>query len=258
MAKNSSLTAVIASLSAIRWATTLQFTTATDLRSFARSAGIRKETVMQRQINESINIAIMDNEKSAHDWGLNQLAWELYWWVDFFNVAFFKNQPVPVPAISFERTKVTNLGHYVIGRNAFGIKENININRAHLNRPLWDILITLIHEMTHSWQALYGNPSNSWFHNKEFQLKMLEFGIICNSKGYHQGVGDPFVYLLKKHGIVFNQTMEPDGTIKIPPKAKTKGKSKLKKWTCGCTNVRVAVKDFEAKCIKCGNKFEKD
>jgi hypothetical protein len=249
---------VITSLSAIPWATTLPFTTATDLRSFARSAGIRKEAVMQRQPNESINIAIMDNKMSAHDWGLSELAWELYWWVDFFNIAFFKNQPVPVPAISFEKTKVTNLGHYVSGRNAFGIKENININSAHLNRPLWDILTTLIHEMAHSWQTLYGKPSNSWFHNKEFQLKMLEFGIFCNSKGCHQGVGDPFVYLLKKHGIIFNQTVEPDGIIKIPPKAKTKGKSKLKKWTCGCTNVRVAVKDFEAKCLKCGNKFEKD
>jgi len=228
------------SLSAIPWATTLQFTTATDLRSFARSAGIRKGAVMQRQLNE--------------------LARELYWWVDFFNIALFKNQSVPVPAISFEKTRVTNLGHYIIGRNAFGIKENININSAHLNRPLWDILTTLLHEMVHSWQTLYGKPSNSWFHNKEFQLKILEFGIICNSKGCHHGIGDPFVFLLKKHNVIFNHAIEPDpdGVIKIPPIVKPKGNSKLKKWTCGCTNIRVAVKEFEAKCLKCGNKFEKD
>ena len=87
---------------------------------------------------------------------------------------------------------------------------------------------------------------------------MLEFGIICDRKGRHQGVGDPFVYLLKKHGIVFNRAtkLEPDGTLKIPPQANLKGKSKLKKWTCGCTNIRVAVKEFEAKCLKCGKKFE--
>jgi hypothetical protein len=35
-----------------------------------------------------------------------------------------------------------------------------------------------------------------------------------------------------------------------------KGKSKLKKWSCGCTNIRVAVRSLEAKCLKCGNKFE--
>jgi hypothetical protein len=213
---------------------------------------------MQKPLNESINIAIMDNEMSAHDWALSELARELYWWVDFFNITFFKAQPVPVPAISFEKTRVTNLSHYVIGRNAFGIKENININRVHLSRPLWDILTTLVHEMTHSWQATHGRPSNNWFHNKEFQLKMLEFGIICDSKGCHQGVGDPFVYLLKKHGVVFNRMAEPepDGILKLPPKVNLKGKSKLKKWTCGCTNVRVAVKKLEAKCLKCGNKFE--
>jgi hypothetical protein len=67
-------------------------------------------------------------------------------------------------------------------------------------------------------------------------------------------------YFLKKHGIVFDRAAElkPDGILKIPPKAKLKGKSKLKKWTCGCTNIRVAVKDFDAKCLKCGNRFEKD
>ena len=87
---------------------------------------------------------------------------------------------------------------------------------------------------------------------------MMDFGIICNAKGYHSGVGNPFVFLLKKHGIVFNGEMKSksDDTIKIPPRVKPKGQSKLKKWSCGCTNIRVAVKEFEAKCLKCGNLFE--
>jgi hypothetical protein len=49
---------------------------------------------------------------------------------------------------------------------------------------------------------------------------------------------------------------QSDGIIILPPKVKPKGKSKLKKWSCGCTNIRVAVKEFEAKCLKCGNVFE--
>ncbi len=207
-------------------------------------------------LNEPINIAIMENEKSACDWALSNLAWELYWWVDLFNIAFFREESVPVPVISFERTKVTTLGHYVPGRNSLGLLENINVNTAHLNRPLWDILATLIHEMCHSWQKIYGKPSKSWFHNKEFQTKMAEFGILINNKGRHIGVRDPFVFLLKKHGVVFNNTRDPDGIIKIPPKEKPKGKSKLKKWSCGCTNIRVGVKHLEVKCLKCGNTFE--
>jgi len=69
------------------------------------------------------------------------------------------------------------------------IRENINLNRAHLDRPFWTILATLLHEMTHSWQAFYGKPSNSWFHNKEFRLKLETFGIACNEKGCHTRVG---------------------------------------------------------------------
>ena len=30
---------------------------------------------------------------------------------------------------------------------------------------------------------------------------------------------------------------------------------KLKKWSCGCQNVRVAIADFSATCNKCGNEF---
>ena len=39
---------------------------------------------MQKRINESINMAIMENEIDADDWALNNLAIELYWWVGFF------------------------------------------------------------------------------------------------------------------------------------------------------------------------------
>jgi hypothetical protein len=143
----------------------------------------------------------------------------------------------------------------VTGRNTIGVRENINLNRVPLSNPFWEILATLLHEMCHSWQYYYGKPSKSWFHNKEFQLKMLEFGIVINNKGTHVKVGDPFMFILKKHGVSLDGRAI-DGIITIPPKAKPKGKSKLKKWTCGCKNIRVAVADFQAKCLKCGNQFE--
>ena len=205
--------------------------------------------------DESINLAIRENEKTALDWDLSNLADQLYWWVDHFNQAFFKEQPVPVPVISFERTNVNNLGHYVIGRNAIGVKENININSVHLKRPLWQILATLFHELVHSWQAAYGSPSNNWYHNNEFRSKMGEFGIFVNDKGCHTKIGDPFVTALKEQGVEFAGLDQSNGFIVIPPVIKPKGKSKLKKWSCGCTNIRVAVKDLQAMCLKCKNTF---
>lgn len=211
---------------------------------------------MLNRINDHINEKIMENELSVEDWVHNELAWELYWWVDFFNAWAFRNQPVPIPAISFERTKVSTLGHYVIGRNSMGINENINLNSLYLNRPMWDIIATLVHELCHSNQKIYGKPSNSWFHNKEFKDKMLSIGILCNDKGCHVAIGDPFVFMLKKHGIKFDLPNNKKGSYDISSKFKKKGTSKLKKWTCGCTNVRVAISDFQAKCLKCNKKFE--
>ena len=59
----------------------------------------------------------MANELGAMDWELNNMVWDLYWFVDLFNMVFFKETPVPVPALTFEKTNVNNLGYYRIGRN---------------------------------------------------------------------------------------------------------------------------------------------
>jgi len=214
---------------------------------------------MKNRVNDKINIEIMENELSASDWEFNSLAWELRWWIDFFNMAFFKDQPVAMPALSFERTRVNTLGHYVPGRNSMGLLENINLNRANLNRPLWDILATLLHEMVHSYEYTYvpeAKRTKGWYHTKAFRLKLAEFGILSSEKGVHMAVGDPFVFLLRKHGVEFGTYKISGGLIQIPPKPKKKGKSKLKKWSCGCQNARVGKAEFEATCNLCENRFE--
>ena len=44
--------------------------------------------------------------------------------------------------------------------------------------------------------------------------------------------------------------------IIVPPNMdRGKGKSSLSKWSCGCTNIRVGVRDLEALCLKCGDLF---
>jgi hypothetical protein len=226
--------------------------------AFSRGFFLKKEVVMKNRIHKSTHVTFARNKKNRHNWAHKDLARELYKWIDIFNNTFFKEQPVPVDAISFENKRVASEKYYVGDKHVFGIRASINLNGIISGRPLWDILCCLLHEMTHSWQANYGKPSNSWFHNKEFQTKLKDCGIVCDDKGCHIGLRDPFVSLLVRHGIALNKGVEPepDGTIKIPPKNKPKGRSKLKKWTCGCTNVRVAVKEFEAKCLKCCQAFK--
>lgn len=209
----------------------------------------------------SINKRIRDNEIYTTDWSLNPVSNELYWFVDFFNMAFFKDQPVPTPVLTFESTNVKNLGYYRIGYNDWAIKDQINLNKLYLNRPLQEVLQTLVHEMVHSWEHLYLDEKArtvNWYHKKGFKTKMNEIGIITDDRGTHHGVQDPFVFLLKKHGVQFPKMERgtKGGYLIIPTKTKPKGKSKLAKWSCGCTNLRVGIKDLEALCLKCGNVFE--
>ena len=211
---------------------------------------------MGKQTIQKANTAIMENESDALDWALCGLSSELYWWTAFFNIVFFKTQPVEMPVISFEKKSVKNLGRYVRERNGFGLKETININRCHLDHPLWEILSTLLHEMCHSWQNQYGKPSSSWFHNKEFKIKMSEIGVVPNDKGRHIWVADPFVFFLEKHGVKFSYPRNSEGIIKVPKKNKPKGKSKLKKWRCLCgQTARVGKKEFYAVCTLCEEEF---
>ena len=211
--------------------------------------------------HDIINKEIMDNELAATDWELWGFAHEINWWVHFFQAAFFKDEPVPMPVISYQKTRITTLGHYRLGRNSIGIKQNINLNRAHLGRPLWGTLSTLLHEMTHAWEYTYlpdEDRTKNWYHKNGFRDKLGEFGVITNEKGVQVGIRDPFVHILRQHGISFGENRRPASmTIPVKDHPRPKGKSKLKKWSCGCTNVRVAIKDFHAVCLKCGGTFQK-
>ncbi len=219
------------------------------------------QTNARRKLDERVNIEIMANELDAMDWELNSLVWDLYWFVDFFNIVFFKGESVPIPALTFEKSRVNNLGFYRIGRNDFAVKDQINLNRLYIDRPLSETLGTLLHEMVHSFEYIYIEESKrtkNWYHTKAFREKLKECGIHTDERGCHMAIGDPFRYILIRHGVDFNHSnmVDKGGLVLIPPKPKKKGKSKLKKWSCGCQNVRIGKSEFHATCNLCGNEFE--
>jgi hypothetical protein len=202
---------------------------------------------------------IMTSRKNISETDLDHLVYEIYWFIDFFNTVFFNPIPVSVPILSFEVNRRKSLGHYPVEGKAHAGGKDINIYKINPHQNLREILTTLVHLMVHSWQDHHGQSCKGWFHNKEFRAKMAEIGILCNKNGHHTDLGDPFVFLLKKHGVSLGSNSIVNGLIKISPKQNPKGKSKLKLWRCGCRkpiNVRVAVKNFEAICLQCENKFE--
>jgi hypothetical protein len=201
-------------------------------------------------MDEATNKTIKQHEIQTDEWRFSELSKHLYIWVDRFNENFFDNI-LQTPAISFERRRANNLGHYVLKRNAFGFKWNININSRHVERPFAETLGTLLHEMIHQWQQEFGAKKIIWprnnYHNVEFRVKSALLGIPSDNYGRTLGYEKPFLSLLEKYGLNY----EPKPVLE----EKVIGNSKLKKWTCGCTNARVAIVDFRAECLKCGNRF---
>lgn len=191
----------------------------------------------------------MRNNRS-HSKGATDLAQTLYWFLALFNIAFFKQQPVQEPVIVFENNRVKSLGHHPVkGRNKN--QGDAAIYRVNPNMNLPGILSSILHLMVHTWQEQYGTPGRSWFHNHQFRKKIGKIGIRCDPAGHHLGLGDPFVFILKKHGVDFvDQSSTGDAGA---PELHTG--SKLIKWSCRCTNVRVAV-NFKAVCLKCGQVFK--
>jgi hypothetical protein len=77
----------------------------------------------------------------------------------------------------------------------------------------------------------------------------LQFGLVIDERGVTSYLSESrFKDLLARHGVHL--------PVQPMPAQRILGSSKLKKWSCRCpVNVRVAVADFEARCLRCGSLF---
>lgn len=205
--------------------------------------------------SDPVNLAVQDHVLGLENavWAYSELGQSLYRFFGIFNEVFFHGA-LTTPILSLEGARITNLGTYRLGRNGFGAQNHININSHHLNRPILEVLSTLLHEMIHQWQhEMTGNWGKPPYHNVAFRQKARALGIPSDAYGHQLAMGDPFLAVCQANGIeVDPTTIEPsEGRQRVA----ARGESKLKKWSCGCTNVRVAIPDFEAMCLKCGRKF---
>ncbi len=197
---------------------------------------------------EPINDALKGHAEKA-PWNHAALARDLYTWAERFNVEFKLN--VTAPAIAIDRDRTRFLGTYREGRDGYGIRDRITMNTAYLDRPYWEVLRTLLHELLHQWQAVHGKTSRTAHHNREFREKARTLGLIVDAKGVTSHEPGPFTALLDRHGV---QVGGGEPVVAKPPQ---RPGSKLKKWSCGCTNVRVAV-ELSAVCRRCGKDFKRN
>ncbi|MDZ7760048.1 MAG: hypothetical protein U5L00_07325 [Desulfovermiculus sp.] len=185
-----------------------------------------------------------------------QLQSALNTWAKIFNQKLF-HPPIPEPQVVVHKLRITTLGRFLPEQ----ARSLLIINRKRLERPLYELLISVLHQMVHAQQWAHGlenGQSPYWYHSIGFRKEMARLGIQCNAKGQAMGLEPEsvFIDLLRKHGVGF-QDMEPclkaQGRINLEEYS-VKGESNLRKWSCGCTNIRAAVR-VRAVCLKCGVTF---
>jgi hypothetical protein len=199
--------------------------------------------------SERLNGTVRAYEEAA-PWEHRELAATLHSWHDLFNEAFFLSA-LPPAFLRLDRARCTTLGSYRSGRNGVGAVHDLGLNTLYLDRPLYHALAALLHEMVHQWQALHGHPGRSrQYHNQEFLAKCEAVGIPSLKSGCGVAVyGNPFLAMPREGGVDLGPGVPRPLGVR-----RGQGRSTLKKWSCGCTNVRAAVV-LEVQCLRCGQRF---
>lgn len=185
---------------------------------------------------------------------------ELERFFNFFNRKLYDNK-LPTPIITIQSTGRKNaLGWFWADawKRKKGDVPEINITAEHLNRGVSDVLETLLHEMVHldNWHQKIPDCSAAQYHNAAFKRGCEKIELICE-RGKHgwnlTSLSGSLSNLIKQG----KPNAEAFAIFRRAELGARKGVgSRLKKWSCGCTNIRVAVSDFSATCNNCGNEFE--
>ena len=134
----------------------------------------------------------------------------------------------------------------------------INISAEYLTAGYETLMEVLIHEMAHAINSQNGikDCSKTQYHNKHFKASAELAGLHVENgkKGWAYtsiakgGIAEKALNEIDINRDVFIYQRKEQGS-------KVKAPTKMKKWSCGCTNVRCAV-ELDAYCKKCVNYFE--
>ena len=218
--------------------------------------------------------AIRRSQEHAITWRHHELSQTLNEWAGRFTDRFLvpvlelnRDGPLPSPVIGFESFDHRVHAYYRLGKNAFGLKDEIILNERHLSRPLYSVLETVLHEQIHLWQQRRGeHPVERNYHNQEFVEKAEQLGLHPQPiSGIHLRPADgQFERLMREHGIT-----RPSQEMVFPvqnrqekrnwwqdPGKERKGRSTLEKWSCPCgQNARIGTRAYLALCVMCREPF---
>ena len=205
---------------------------------------------------------------------------------EVLNKTYFNGELPPI-VISIMSSPRTN-GHFTLGKVWRANEERyneINVSAEHLERPIENIMATLLHEMVHYYCQLNNIADVSQggrYHNKNFKREAEKRGLIITYAKYiGYSVTEPskeLIEVIQQNGIVKpldinrdgeryiptglpgggedgNQTpTKPGGENGLPQKKKTS----TRKYICpSCGNSFRATKDINVGCLDCGEVFIK-
>ena len=204
---------------------------------------------------------------------------------DVLNEVYFDNELLPI-AITIMSSPRTN-AHFTLGRvwRAEGERfHEINISAEHLDRPVENIIASLLHEMVHWYCHLNGLQDTSQggrYHNKVFKKEAEKRGLIISYAKYiGYSVTEPAEELkevIRSHNIekpldinrdgermVFigrggdDNSSNGTGTNGVDAGAVQKPKCSTRKYVCPqCKNSFRATKDINVLCLDCMTQFVK-
>lgn len=228
---------------------------------------IQKPNGIDLGAGEEAKTAVRKQAETPNGWQYQEMATQLYGWTDRFRDRFLdpiarvdRQGRLPGPVIGFEPLGVRTLAYYRLGRNALGLEDEIILNSQYLDRPLYTILETVLHEDLHLWQQRFGDyPIRRNYHNAEFVAKAESLGLHpFPIVGFHWKPADgPFEALLYEYGVYRPEevTEVDEGERRNYWETDTKkGKSTLSAWECPSCHLKVRVgvrRDIRILCGEC-------
>lgn len=188
---------------------------------------------------------------------------------DYYNYHLFEDK-LPHVLITFQRSKRA-AGYYWSQvfesrqDNTSKVSEialNIGIFKSRDDKT---ILSTLVHEMVHHWQFVFGTPSRTGYHNKEWAEKMKAIGLQPSTDGTVNGkeTGQSCTHYVKygeKFDTVTNILLRDKGVIDYnaldPKKPKSKNKNKTKYSCPECGTSAWAKDGIHLECGDCNVRLE--
>ncbi len=150
---------------------------------------------------------------------------------DYFNQQLF-DKKLPFAYLNFSR-KSGALGLFTpsVWRKEKDTIHEISLNPDLLDRPPENYMSTLVHEMCHHWQQIFGQPSRNGYHNIQWAGQMIQVGLIPSNTGLAGG---------KMTGQQMTHYVEVGG--KFETAFKSLPKDALLPWTSSNTNNKPKIK----------------